>query len=444
VRVALKKLKNLREVGYDVKKYWADEAAALEEIKRLRQRHLIRSIAAINRGPEYYIIFEWANGGSLREFWDLKPSPADLNADRVIFFLREFVGLAQALSALHRTNTKTKTGNLDRAANLQVTGGPARRPPRRRVAEAPSPLNAQNLAVPEIQISGEISDEGSYTSVSDVDRSYRSEDDAADDDEEHWRHGDLKPDNILLFTDADAENPASGRHRWMGTLKIADLGLAKQHFFATVRRDSQTGQKYTTSHYEAPEAIADLHLPRSRRYDIWSMACVIFEFVIILLYGKKGLDRFYDEKDHIDSTTETIYFSADRKNNTAEVSSIFSHWANQILDDPECKRPEGSAIADIVRLVRDRLLVVDVPRDHMTYDQIQSCRANAGELHTQLENIWSQAKDDEQNGGDYLVSKTINRKIIPVPRPSGGKVSKTKTTSRFLGENLQPISRNLV
>ena len=69
---------------------------------------------------------------------------------------------------------------------------------------------ASSLQVPlfRMQIDGS-SDDGYYTSddVSNVD--------------ENWRHGDLKPDNILRF--------ARKGSKALGTLKIGDLGLAKQH-----------------------------------------------------------------------------------------------------------------------------------------------------------------------------------------------------------------------
>jgi serine/threonine protein kinase len=446
--VALKRLKKLGEPGYDIEKYWMHEAFALMQIRNHRQLHLTRSIAAIHRGSDYYIMFQWANGGSLREFWRrLKHVPKDpLEANHVMRFLEEFVGLAQALSALHDTNTNTKTSLVTRAALLAA--GPAGRPPVglagpdrcNHVAEASPPPRAPNLALPVIRIRDETSGEDSCAGAKDIDRSYRSEnDDATDEDcEDHWRHGDLNPDNILQFRHAAIDS-----HSWMGTLKIAGLGLAKQHIFAKRQRNAQTSQTYTISQYEAPEAIADNHLYRSRRYDVWSMACVIFEFVIVLLYGYKGLNTFYNEKEHIDQATDTLYFNANKSNNTAKISNIFSHWAEKILNDPECQRHGGSVIADVVKLVRDRLLVVDVPREDMTSEQIQSCRHDAATLYKQLHMIREKAESDKKEGGDYLASK-LSREGISVPQPSVGIRLRRITTGQSLGDTLKLRPGNMV
>ncbi|KAK0732547.1 kinase-like domain-containing protein [Apiosordaria backusii] len=378
LHVALKWLKPLTsESGYNVETAWNHEASALEELNKLHHKNLIRPIAAIRCGPEHYIMFEWADGGTLREFWESQgPEPKDLNADRIMSAIEELVGVTGALSTLHGTNTRTKTGNVvRRAANLAGIAAsrrlavPPMNPMRRRQDEtkdhqenispaSPSAKSPKNT--PEIHVRFvEPSDDGSSFRSEDPNRSYVNEESDASSDE-HWRHGDLKPDNILRF-----KKPKTDKSSWLGTLKIADLGLAKQHAFATARRNEMTNQKYTTSHYEAPEAVANSRLPRSRRFDIWSMGCVILEFVIVILYGNKGLDAFYEQQAIRENlNTDTLYFAVDL--NVARVSDIASHWIGEILKDPECDRPGGSVLADLVKLVRDRLLIVELPSENMT------------------------------------------------------------------------------
>ncbi|KAM5356863.1 hypothetical protein ACJ41O_003509 [Fusarium nematophilum] len=114
-----------------------------------------------------------------------------------------------------------------------------------------------------------------------------------------YRHGDLKPENILWFKDQNRP-----RNK-LGTLKIGDWGLAKQHQIVTELRTKETTTRYGTQRYEAPEeATADnasLHVPdssgkqakkRSRLYDVWAMGCISLEFLVWLMYGRDGLSSF--------------------------------------------------------------------------------------------------------------------------------------------------------
>ncbi|KAF4994555.1 hypothetical protein FDECE_13078 [Fusarium decemcellulare] len=375
VQVALKKLKPLRERGYNVETAWEQEAAALGQISTLRHRHLISRTGAFKQGNNYYIMFEWADGGTLREVWESQPfGSTKLHRDHVMCVLEQLTGLAGALSSLHNTNNKTRTAMVTSNA---TSGGRLMAPARSRAllsppgsdgGHSPPASSPSSLDVPQILLNPDTSDDEYYS------------DNPDDSLEKHWRHGDLKPDNILQF---------KVPHSWMGTLKIADLGLAKQHAFATSRRADNTEQKYSTSHYEAPEVITNRNtrIPRSRRYDLWSMGCIIIEFSIWILYGFNGLQRFYREDADI-SRDETIYFSVDSSQRTAR-------------SDPECNSPE-SAIRDLIELARDRLLVVALPKEGMNEDALGKCRADAGELEDKLNRILAKARDDEQRGGTYL------------------------------------------
>lgn len=466
LRVAMKKLKLLADVDYDLEQAWRNEVSALEQISRVSHRHLIKPIAAIEHGKNRYIMFEWADGGSLRDLWYAKPGKADnLDKDRVMCVLEELLGLAGAVSKLHNTNTRTRTARVSQAVDADTengAAGPSRAVrlsasgsataddqvrSRQKRSSAMSSKTSLTLEVPQLRLPPEntVDVKGNRNSlVSDSRKVLRFESDSSvsndneggdDGREEHWRHGDLKPDNILCFKDAD-------KKRWLGTLKVADLGLAKRHMFETERRKEQTKQTYTTLQYEGPETLVNAHFPRSRRFDIWSIGCVILEFVIFLLYGKDGLDMFNNEKFHpsFDNKTETLYFSVHE--GVAEVNSIAIHWINQILQDAECK-DRRSAIGDLVMLVQERLLVVDVPRRGMTEDQIKNCRADAQELEQRLRRIWNRALN--QKKGDYLC-RFINRAEMAGPKPSERikKRNPSRTSGQTLGAELRQTAQNLV
>jgi serine/threonine protein kinase len=181
-----------------------------------------------------------------------------------------------------------------------------------------------------------------------------------DDDDSHLpnsvsiRHGDLKPENILRFTENDAG---------LGVLKIADMGLAKQHMLATCDRNAKrqlTSTRYGTRPYEAPETVTAKY-GRSRLYDIWSMGCITLEFIIWILYGNQSLTDFYNDIAGGSQKPYQYYEIPDPKDTAhAEVHRVVLKWMKHIeTDDPECT--QKSAIRDLLFLVRDKLLVVRLP-----------------------------------------------------------------------------------
>ncbi|KAM5345110.1 hypothetical protein ACJ41O_010972 [Fusarium nematophilum] len=397
--VALKRLKRLgSEPGYKVEEAWEKEAAALHQIGELRHKHLVGRKGAFKHGNDCFIMFEWADGGTLRDIWEKEGAKStDLDGNQVMGVLEQLLGLSGALSRLHNTNNKTKTAQIMSKSGKGAKSGAVSRS-RTLVTPRGDDKSSNSLQVPKIRFQGDTSDEEYYTS-----------DNPEEANEEHWRHGDLKPDNILLFRDP--------KSTWLGTLKIADLGLAKQHAMATSRREEHTNQKYTTSQYEAPEVITNqtLRLPRSRRYDIWSMGCIILEFVIWLLYGHRGLDNFYKEGGHLNKLRETLYFTVDSNDATARVSTIVKRWMDYMLqNDPECSSASTTAIKDLIELARDRLLVVALPSVEMTDEARAECRASADELEGSLERIQKKATDDEQRGGTYLFTRA-NRAHVQIP-----------------------------
>ncbi|KAK1977645.1 heterokaryon incompatibility protein-domain-containing protein [Colletotrichum cereale] len=74
------------------------------------------------------------------------------------------------------------------------------------------------------------------------------------------------------------------------------MGLAKRHVVATKDRSCLTSTRSATILYEAPETETALgNKPRSRQFDIWSMGCIVTEWVIWVLYGNESLQMFYRE-----------------------------------------------------------------------------------------------------------------------------------------------------
>jgi serine/threonine protein kinase len=81
------------------------EKDVLEKIQILNHNHLIKHLAICENGKLYYIIFPWADGGNLREFWKLE-DPQERNPELFLWSLQQMLGLAGALQALHSVNCR--------------------------------------------------------------------------------------------------------------------------------------------------------------------------------------------------------------------------------------------------------------------------------------------------------------------------------------------------
>lgn len=170
-----------------------------------------------------------------------------------------------------------------------------------------------------------------------------------------YTHGDLKPENLLLFKHGGG----------IGTVKIGDWGEAKRRGQVTGMRFNKTTTRYSTSRYEAPELKTGVQAQllgqsikrRSRLNDIWSMGCIILEFMIWLLYGMEGLDRFNRELGN-----EGFYqLNTVQGKKAARVHDEAVRWMDHMAQDPRCKT-HLTALGDLLELVRTALLVVELPR----------------------------------------------------------------------------------
>ena len=84
----------------DVQSVWNSEVNALNQISGLSHPHLIQRIAAIERGKQRCLMFLWADGVNLRDFWRNSPTPA-LTAALVRAMIWQLRGMADALQSLH-------------------------------------------------------------------------------------------------------------------------------------------------------------------------------------------------------------------------------------------------------------------------------------------------------------------------------------------------------
>jgi serine/threonine protein kinase len=395
IRVALKKLKSVDDPGYNVADAWKLEAEALYGIRPLKNPHLVRIITAFKRGDDHFIVLEWAEGGNLKEFWEKHSAPETrLSEDHQIrSYLLQIRGLTHALNHLHTNKLiRTMTGTTNAG---DTSGG-----------SLAAPKNAQGGT--------------------------------------HMRHGDLKPENVLNFAKDSTE---------LGTLKIADLGLAKVHYVETAQRVQSTKTKFGTIRYEPPQVSIAKNKPRSRLYDIWSMGCIIFESVIWLLYGyDDGLKPFWNYEETIENKSrDSLYFTTESATK-AKISETVDNLMTFILE--EDKRYSGgspSMISDLLKLVRDKLLVVDLPPDdqkdppQLPTRSSNGKRTHSDELLPAMQEIVKKAENST-----YLASAKHRRLKIPpllqsknLSLPNSGKGGTSLSPSSLLVRFIQIIPYTL-
>ncbi|KAI3530570.1 protein kinase [Colletotrichum filicis] len=104
--------------------------------------------------------------------------------------------------------------------------------------------------------------------------------------EEFGIHGDIKPENILLFDSKSNE---------FGTMVISDFGYTRFHGRNTRSNTPVVGFSPT---HRAPEL--DLEQTISRSYDMWTFGCVFLEFITWYLKGPDGIEQFVNQRIHDD------------------------------------------------------------------------------------------------------------------------------------------------
>jgi serine/threonine protein kinase len=102
-------------------------------------------------------------------------------------------------------------------------------------------------------------------------------------DPKYGRHGDIKPENILLY-----DSPVDDK----GILVVADLGLAKLN---SILSKTQTNSRTAcTPRYKPPEC--DIQGAKIRQsYDIWTFGCMLLEWVCWIFEGNLVRTQFKED-----------------------------------------------------------------------------------------------------------------------------------------------------
>jgi serine/threonine protein kinase len=446
ISVALKTLKRIDNGKYDIDKEWRRESQAYKHLND-RSPHIIEAIAAVRQvaarpqNDVYHFVLEWADGGSLHNFIEEHPESqlksethhdVEQTRKRVMQMLEQLCGLADALHSMHITTIKSPR------SSQQVTLRPSLVPPSGHtapgavpnLADSPMPFTGEALPIIEVHASEEPQVDRGYTSNIQYSRpeaeglsvsagtSLRRW--GSDIHSSNWRHGDIKPENILRFIDGKED-------AWIGTLKLADLGRAQQHQLKTILRETKETELWRTRWYEPPDLVTEVHDKAekkiSRLFDVWSIGCVIFETVLWMLYGKVSIADFLQANELAPNEQDATPYWRKMAPGDYRVTDAATSWMDHVLQIDS----EGDcALGHLVRVVKDRLLKIDLPPD--TDEFSPGFRTNAGDLREQLRQIIDRGHENEE----YLFSGA-DRSRIPRPSPRGsGSTIPVRPKSRSL------------
>ncbi|OAL47629.1 HET-domain-containing protein [Pyrenochaeta sp. DS3sAY3a] len=438
IPVALKQLLPMNLPEYKIDEEWQRECDAYHVMNQRQHDHIVRGICGFQQQGLYYLVLEWANGDNLRQLWRELPDPQlDGSSDSSIRKSRSFVkkifeqlrGLVEAIKIMH------SQGGFNHPSGCQSN---AANPPiqeiRMRLAAAsldPTGSQARDSSTPPLAVPNESKHPGSLA----VDHLTANN---TLDDRSNWRHGDIKPDNILRFL-SSSQSRQTDR---IGTMKIADLGRAKANYEATMfRQNKSENEMFATMYYEPP----DLHLKNtngtpkriSRLFDIWSMGCVAWETVLWLAYGLVSVNKFVE--DSVKGSTirgfskSTPYWAKRTNENRAQRSAVLEKWLDLFLgNDGE----QPNAIRDLVDVLKKKVFVVELHPNSLRYNP--GYRTNAEDLLSELDGIIKKGGAENNPywypGFDYSAPERLARcQVWPTPDLESSRNSGLWRTDSRLG-----------
>ncbi|KAK2018694.1 kinase-like protein, partial [Colletotrichum eremochloae] len=195
------------------------------------------------------------------------------------------------------------------------------------------------------------------------------------DSRNYGRHGDLKPENVLWFRNHNKEESIIGN----GVLKIADFGLTRYHHPSSTYVNAQNIHFSLT--YKAPEV--DVFNEVSQAYDIWTLGCLLLEFVTWYLQGWQGVDEFSAERAKNDVAEDGIpldTFYNITSVDGAKKAVLKPAWIHKLRNHENC----SLFFDELLTYILHHLLRVD-PKER------QKCVNVAGKLKCMAEHC-----DDDQ------------------------------------------------
>lgn len=220
------------------------EVDTLKKFSNNAHTHLITLLTTYEQRGTYFLIFPRAEA-DLQAYWKGTPSPLQANqspseqASAVHWMAAQCLGLADGLRHIHRY----------RSSHARL-----------------HPLDASH-------------------------------------DDMYGHHGDIKPENVLWFSNRRDQTPPGDGGGLGGTLKLSDFGLARFSPHRTMSMYPDGRAAAMTRTYAAPEC--DLPGPggegvKGRQFDMWTLGCLYLEFVTWLVSGWEGVQRLKEARESVD------------------------------------------------------------------------------------------------------------------------------------------------
>ncbi|KAF4441594.1 kinase-like protein [Fusarium austroafricanum] len=199
----------------------------------------------------------------------------------------------------------------------------------------------------------------------------------------YGRHGDIKPENILWFSDPDRPS-----HR--GTLRICDFGVSEFHTMGS-RSNRRNSHVALSPYYRPPESeLQDGRISRS--YDIWTIGCLYLEFLAWLLGGWRLVRTLVIARNPCSASGgyghglcfDYPYFDIDDSRTKATVKQVVLDFIQAFHMDSKC----SDFVHDFLDIIQNDLLVVE------TNDASSSKRILCKRLHSLLKGMAQRCKDE--------------------------------------------------
>ncbi|KAH7020514.1 hypothetical protein EDB80DRAFT_677438 [Ilyonectria destructans] len=383
---ALKEIKTEHELR-DHQEDFRNELRALEKCHSMvqKEKHLIKLLLAFQHGEKYYLLFEWAEG-NLKELWERRTVIHSPSAER--WAAQQCHGISTAIKRIHGVTS----------GEMENDEAPALSP------------NAEG-------------------------------------DKRYGRHGDIKPQNILWFT-----NPEDDK----ALLVVSDLGLTRYH--SHLSRSAVYRVDGFTSTYYPPELAMKRRLGQG--YDIWSLGCVYLEFCTWYLEGVEAVEAFElkrlnDDMSLLRGVKEDKYFNITRSyewgsehnNGRPVVKEVVQKWIDRLIN-----LDSGTAFTQqLLHLIKTQMLIVD-PTERARIGQVctelatikDSLQGSKVGEETTEEPIFQDRTDPDktQSVSDQQQNQTLSErdKGILVSHAVGGMSRAIDKESPFMNRNQRPRS----
>ncbi|KAK5997637.1 hypothetical protein PT974_03001 [Cladobotryum mycophilum] len=337
--------------------------------------HLVELLATFTIGDRYMLLFPWANGGNLKDLWQTNP----------ISLLTSIDGDWTDFVRWIATECHGMVKDLNSIHGFLDKHIPTRK-----------------------------------------------------DDPIYGIHGDIKPENILHFTQDTEHHP-------LGSLKLGDFGLLKFHSRGSRSKRPEGEATVASPTYRSPQHDMGVI---SRQFDIWALGCVFSELMTWAIRGSHAVknyehrrmtERSYSGDIHARASwnEDNFFVKYIEKPKTPQLLWRFGNnskppetpiprlkqsvkeWINGLIGDAYCE--EGDTFfSDFLTFIRDKMLVPQLS-DRAQCDMVQRFLQDCLEKGENDESYWlfrvpeysnvAVTEYDEPVNPPQLASRRMGRRV---------------------------------